>query len=390
MTSPRGHAPPLFSLALALAALAGCSSSTPDTAPPDSGVTADAATHLDAALDAGDAGDAASTGCPGVVSAGACWTTTSIAAAPHLRRTGVTTRLGDGRVLYVGGSNDVGDDLLPVDVYDPSSDSWSDGGALPAGLLYARAAALGATDALASSHCGGCGGLYRYTAASRTWAPLAPPPDVPPYAVSMAPLPNGDALVVFQNSISALSLEGGWGVVAPDGTWLRHGSFPAFTTLVTPEMQLVPAGGVVFSIGDGPGGLTYGSVGTFDPRSDAWNDLVGSSELYAASALPGTNDVLVPASGTEVSLLRLSAPGSASAIPLSSSGLLDVPREVIAVDDRRALLTTLDATLTVLDLMTEERTTIDLLPLLQAQSIVLGPGEVLDFYLARRIRVTPM
>ena len=108
---------------------AGCTGGTDDGSNPDADVAetvdegADVAETVEEATDVPDAADDGPTADPT-----AFRLTGSLAVA---RDTHTATRLLDGRVLVVGGESTSGAMLASIEIFDPSSETWSSGGSLP-------------------------------------------------------------------------------------------------------------------------------------------------------------------------------------------------------------------------------------------------------------------
>jgi hypothetical protein len=57
-------------------------------------------------------------------------------------RTEVTGTAWNGRIIAVGGLDDTGSAMSNVDIYDPETDTWTSGPALPVGLHHTAVATL--------------------------------------------------------------------------------------------------------------------------------------------------------------------------------------------------------------------------------------------------------
>jgi hypothetical protein len=103
--------------------------------------------------------------------------------------------LSDGRVLVAGGSRDVGEAVLDIEIYDPAQDRWSVVGKLPAGTRVADLAPLPGGEALIATEEGASSGLLRFTPVDGQFEACGHPSMAVNGSARLTTLKNGQVLV---------------------------------------------------------------------------------------------------------------------------------------------------------------------------------------------------
>lgn len=103
----------------------------------------------------------------------------------------------DGRVVVIGGREQSGRDITGVEIWDPATQTWSDGPALPSALSNLSATLLGNGDILVVGAASGQN-AYLWRAQGTTWEPAGRVPAGLGYT-AVLPIDNNDALVMSGN-----------------------------------------------------------------------------------------------------------------------------------------------------------------------------------------------
>jgi hypothetical protein len=220
----------------------------------------------------------------------------------HARTDGFGVLLADGRVLVGGGTFydgvNVARALNSAEVYDRTSDSWSDVAPMPVALGFAtgvrladgRVLVIGSTDATSFTP-GYDPVALVYDPRAASWMRLESPGQR--WTAELVALPDGGALVLMGAALRFDGASGGWTQIAADRDFVEA------------QAVLLPSGQVLVAGGQAPNGPDDASwpaldrVDLWDPATGAWTSappmpaprqdgemvvLADGSVLYAAGA----------------------------------------------------------------------------------------------------------
>ncbi|WP_437640281.1 Kelch repeat-containing protein [Sorangium sp. So ce854] len=293
-TTGRCHRGLVAFLSLSALAVAGCGSA-PEPAP----LAEDALDE--AALEASAwslAKRRPKTLCRRHVGAHAAWS--SVAPLPQARERHVALLMPDGQVMIAGGSG-----AFPypttVDFYDPATDTWTTGGALPYPLYPVGAALLQDGGVLFSP-----GGLvYDPSTGATTSVPLTPAEASRGWEfaqTALTPLPNGLVLRTGGSDDESVLREAALYDPATN-TWSSAGTMSVTRHLHTATLlqdgRVLVVGGYTLNADQLPAGRT--SVEIYNPATGAWTAAAPTNlprMQHTATLLPSGRVLVVGGGGT--------------------------------------------------------------------------------------------
>ena len=242
------------------------------------------------------------------------WIPTGSMGTPRSAHT--ATLLPDGRVLVVGGTNDLGTiakgyaaSLTTAELYDPASGTWTPTGSmgtprsahtatlLPDGRVLVAGGLLAPTGSVASAEL--------YDPASGTWTPTGSM-DTKRQGSTATLLPDGRVLVAGGSSVSGVGI----GIVVlgtaelydpRTGAWTATGSMGAERE--RPTATLLPDGRVLVAGGDDFASATFASAELYDPGTGSWvaTASMGTPRTgHTAMLLPDGRVLVVGWQGAEI------------------------------------------------------------------------------------------
>lgn len=293
-TTGRCHRGLVAFLSLAALAAAGCGSAS-EPAPLAEDALDEAALEARAA----SLGDRRpKTLCRRHVGAHAAWS--SVAPLAQARERHVALLMPDGQVMVAGGSG-----AFPypttVDFYDPATDTWTTGGALPYPLYPVGAALLQDGGVLFSP-----GGLvYDPSTGATTSVPLTPAEASRGWEfaqTALTPLPNGLVLRTGGSDDESVLREAALYDPATN-TWSSAGTMSVTRHLHTATLlqdgRVLVVGGYTLNADERPAGRT--SVEIYDPATGAWTAAAPTNlprMQHTATLLPSGRVLVVGGGGT--------------------------------------------------------------------------------------------
>jgi hypothetical protein len=200
----------------------------------------------------------------------------------------------DGRLYVIGGRNNVSFPVDAVDIYDPSTDSWSSGTPIPNHAGAVAPAALGGDGRIYVI--GGCCDIngyldivQAYDPATDTWSSVAPLPvrSLPWEALSG---PDGRVYAIGGDDNSG-NTTAVWVYDPSTDSWASAASAPLVLGGIGTAAALGADGQIyVFGGFAGPGAGPADTVVAYDPETDSWSTVVscpGMAPRYDLAAAAG-------------------------------------------------------------------------------------------------------
>ncbi|MHB1973975.1 MAG: kelch repeat-containing protein [Acidimicrobiales bacterium] len=241
----------------------------------------------------------------------------SLTGAMPVAMTGATaTLLPGGEVLLAGGMTASGTSLVPTglaELYNPSTNAWSQTGSLPSGLAVSGASAtlLPGGEVLVAGGMTGTGTSASTTAdaelydpSTGTWSATGSLPLGVEDAVMTAFTANGGGVLlaggITKSSNGAATVSGSSEVYeAPSGTFRAVATLPV--AVADASSVLLDGGRVLVAGGEtSPSGTPTNAAERFDPATDSWSQAgaLPTAVDGAAAAVLGGGDVLLAGGAT--------------------------------------------------------------------------------------------
>jgi len=209
-------------------------------------------------------------------------------------RTEVAAAAGaDGRIVVAGGFAPPGETVASVEIYDPATDSWSEGPPLPLAVNHAMATSLdGEVYVLGGATSGGPATDQAYVLRSGAWQPIAPMPE--PRTAGGAATADGRIHVV--GGIGPSGLAQTTMVYDPLTGW----TIAAGLRRPREHLGVTAWGGRVFAVGGRTGSTNHADTEVFDPSTGAWRRLPDMPTRRGGLAAAATPSGVLVAPGGEI------------------------------------------------------------------------------------------
>jgi uncharacterized protein (TIGR03382 family) len=201
--------------------------------------------------------------------------------------------LADGRVLAAGGRDAAGG-LSGAEIYDPIKDTWSSAGWMRARRVYHRVTVMKSGRVLVT---GGCSGgapsgctadVDIYDPSTNTWSAAASMAFTRAWHAA-ASLPNGKVLVAGGTGADTTGFRSTAELYDPTtDSWAALPPMPGRRNLTT--WGVLPTGKVLLAGGESTANVSMSSALLFDPTKESWStlpSLEGARFFHAIAPLPG-------------------------------------------------------------------------------------------------------